>query len=161
MEGNRTILDPPDQPLSSNRAIEKKPLVFSFGEHYSGARGHTPVARPVHIAQDARAPLTADKSYWSASSKDDPRYASQQTLFDDLGVELLNHSFEGFNTCIFACELCAMCGVGGALLTGRWADRKVSGVTFTSRRRTGLITACSGKSCEWGRRGRPPAEASG
>jgi hypothetical protein len=26
-------------------------------------------------------------------------------LYDDLGVELLDHSFEGFNTCIFACEL--------------------------------------------------------
>lgn len=46
----------------------------------------------------------ADKSYWSAGDRDDPDYASQQTLYEDLGVELLDHSFEGFNTCIFACE---------------------------------------------------------
>ena len=45
-----------------------------------------------------------DKSYWSAGPRDDPRYASQQTLYNDLGVELLDHSFEGFNTCIFACK---------------------------------------------------------
>ncbi|KAL1410022.1 hypothetical protein Q8F55_004024 [Vanrija albida] len=73
MEGHRTILEPPDHPVSSGRAIEKKPQVFSF-----------------------------DKSYWSAGSRDDDNYASQKTLYDDLGVDLLDHSFEGFNTCIFA-----------------------------------------------------------
>ena len=52
-----------------------------------------------------RAQLTLDKSYWSAGPRDEPKYASQQTLYDDLGVDLLDHSFEGFNTCIFACEL--------------------------------------------------------
>jgi kinesin family protein 1 len=46
-----------------------------------------------------------DKSYWSAGPRDEPNYASQQTLYEDLGVDLLDHSFEGFNTCIFACEL--------------------------------------------------------
>jgi hypothetical protein len=45
-----------------------------------------------------------DKSYWSAGKRDEPDYASQKTLYDDLGVELLDHSFEGFNTCIFACK---------------------------------------------------------
>lgn len=28
--------------------------------------------------------------------------ASQQRVYDDLGSNLLNHSFEGYNTCIFA-----------------------------------------------------------
>ena len=46
--------------------------------------------------------FTFDKSYWSAGPKDGPRYASQQTLYEDLGRELLDKSFEGFNTCIFA-----------------------------------------------------------
>lgn len=40
----------------------------------------------------------------SAGDKDDPDYASQQTLFNDLGVELLDNAFQGFNACIFACE---------------------------------------------------------
>lgn len=38
----------------------------------------------------------------SACSRDDPSYASQQTLFDDLGRELLDHAFEGYNTALFA-----------------------------------------------------------
>ncbi|RXK41996.1 kinesin [Tremella mesenterica] len=73
MEDNQTILEPPEITVTSSRAVEKKPQVFSF-----------------------------DKSYWSAGPRDEPQYASQQTLYEDLGVELLDHSFEGFNTCIFA-----------------------------------------------------------
>ncbi|KAF9107094.1 kinesin-like protein Klp8 [Mortierella sp. AM989] len=42
-----------------------------------------------------------DHSYWSFD-KNDPNYAGQQRLYDDLGVELLNHSFNGYNTCIVA-----------------------------------------------------------
>jgi kinesin family protein 1 len=45
-----------------------------------------------------------DHSYWSACPKDEPGYASQQTLYEDLGVDLLNNSFEGYNSCIFACQ---------------------------------------------------------
>ncbi|KIR72736.1 kinesin [Cryptococcus deuterogattii CA1014] len=56
-------------------------------------------------------PLNArDKSYWSAGPKDDPKYASQQTLYEDLGADLLNHSFEGFNTCIFASKIIVKMG---------------------------------------------------
>jgi kinesin family protein 1 len=44
-----------------------------------------------------------DHSYWSFDKKD-PNYAGQQRLYDDLGVELLNHSFNGYNTCIVACK---------------------------------------------------------
>ncbi|KAF8934782.1 hypothetical protein EDD21DRAFT_213248 [Dissophora ornata] len=42
-----------------------------------------------------------DHSYWSVDKKD-TNYAGQQRLYDDLGVELLNHSFNGYNTCIVA-----------------------------------------------------------
>ncbi|WVQ70657.1 hypothetical protein IAR50_000179 [Cryptococcus sp. DSM 104548] len=73
MEGTQTVIHPPDVVSTSARAIEKKPMTFSF-----------------------------DKSYWSAGPKTDPHYASQQTLYEDLGADLLDHSFEGFNTCIFA-----------------------------------------------------------
>ncbi|KAI8373212.1 uncharacterized protein BYT42DRAFT_501092 [Radiomyces spectabilis] len=45
--------------------------------------------------------FTFDKSYWSAN-KSDPDYADQQTVYSDLGVELLNHAFDGYNCCIFA-----------------------------------------------------------
>jgi kinesin family protein 1 len=77
MQGNQTLLDPPESGSAqdSRRATERKTMMFSF-----------------------------DKSYWSAGSRDEPEYCSQQTLFDDLGKELLEHGFAGFNACILACE---------------------------------------------------------
>jgi kinesin family member 1 len=78
MSGNQTFLDPPEpgsaQEKASGRATERKTMAFSF-----------------------------DKSYWSAGPRDEPGYCSQQTLFDDLGKELLDHGFAGFNACILAC----------------------------------------------------------
>ncbi|BGP23699.1 hypothetical protein JCM10295v2_002600 [Rhodotorula toruloides] len=74
MEGNNTFLDPPEAAnVTSGRVTEKETKSFAF-----------------------------DRSYWSACPKDDPSYASQQTLYDDLGRDLLDHAFEGFNCCIFA-----------------------------------------------------------
>ncbi|KAI9491045.1 hypothetical protein BDB00DRAFT_789841 [Zychaea mexicana] len=45
--------------------------------------------------------FTFDKSYWSAD-KSAPNYADQQMVYDDLGEDLLNHAFDGYNCCIFA-----------------------------------------------------------
>lgn len=44
-----------------------------------------------------------DHSYWSFD-KNDPNYAGQQRIYEDLGEELLNHAFSGYNTCIVACK---------------------------------------------------------
>ena len=97
MEDNQTILDPPEATQSA-RATEKKSQIFSFG----AVSLRTLFGRHWTVADFMH---DLDKSYWSAGSRDDPAYASQQTLYEDMGVELLDHSFEGFNTCIFACEL--------------------------------------------------------
>jgi len=80
MQGNQTILDPPDPgstqaQAASGRASERKTHTFTF-----------------------------DKSYWSAGPRDEPGYCSQETLYNDLGIELLEHGFSGFNACILACE---------------------------------------------------------
>ncbi|TFY53427.1 hypothetical protein EVG20_g10118 [Dentipellis fragilis] len=82
MQGKQTFLDPPEAGSSQEkaRATERKTMAFSF-----------------------------DKSYWSAGPRDEPGYCSQQTLFDDLGKELLDHGFAGFNACILA-------------WLGRWAN---------------------------------------
>ncbi|KAI9014813.1 hypothetical protein BC832DRAFT_546541 [Gaertneriomyces semiglobifer] len=45
--------------------------------------------------------FTYDNCYWSFDDKD-PHYASQETVYHDIGRELLDHAFEGYNTCIFA-----------------------------------------------------------
>ncbi|KAF9057317.1 kinesin-like protein [Panaeolus papilionaceus] len=75
MQGNQTFLDPPEagSVQDAKRATERKTMAFSF-----------------------------DKSYWSAGPRDEPGYCSQQTLYDDLGKELLDHGFSGFNACILA-----------------------------------------------------------
>lgn len=75
MQGNMTFLDPPDSTDQAkvSKAIERKTMSFSF-----------------------------DKSYWSAGSRDAPEYCSQRTLYEDLGKELLDHGFAGFNACILA-----------------------------------------------------------
>ncbi|XP_043926966.1 kinesin-like protein KIF1A isoform X5 [Protopterus annectens] len=43
-----------------------------------------------------------DYSYWSHTTPDDMNYASQQQVYQDIGEEMLLHSFEGYNVCIFA-----------------------------------------------------------
>lgn len=47
--------------------------------------------------------FTFDKSYWSAD-KNDPSYADQGMVYNDLGEDLLDHAFDGYNCCIFACK---------------------------------------------------------
>ncbi|EGG06377.1 uncharacterized protein MELLADRAFT_36123, partial [Melampsora larici-populina 98AG31] len=72
--GTHTFLDPPpEDPQQKRPAGDRETKSFAF-----------------------------DHSYWSACSKDEPGYASQQTLYEDLGMDLLDNSFEGYNSCIFA-----------------------------------------------------------
>ena len=62
MEGNITYIDPPElsgsvtSPNLSKAASDRETKAFTF-----------------------------DHSYWSAGPKDEPNYASQQTLYEDLG----------------------------------------------------------------------------
>ncbi|KAG9294943.1 hypothetical protein G9A89_017737 [Geosiphon pyriformis] len=77
MEGNQTIIYRPGTDDPGNAKASKK----EDGEDYKA--------------------FTFDKSYWSAD-KSAPNYATQAHLYNDLGEELLDHSFAGYNTCIFA-----------------------------------------------------------
>ncbi|TRZ03730.1 hypothetical protein DNTS_009734, partial [Danionella cerebrum] len=43
-----------------------------------------------------------DYSYWSHTSPDDASFASQNQVYNDIGKEMLQHAFEGYNVCIFA-----------------------------------------------------------
>nr|XP_033779917.1 kinesin-like protein KIF1C isoform X2 [Geotrypetes seraphini] len=52
--------------------------------------------------KDAFKSFTFDYSYWSHTSDEDPNFASQQQVYKDIGEEMLLHSFEGYNVCIFA-----------------------------------------------------------
>lgn len=73
MKDNQTILHPPaDYAHGAKGAKDLTPKVFAF-----------------------------DKSYWSFN-RDDPNYAGQSNLHDDLGKPLLDNAFQGYNNCIFA-----------------------------------------------------------
>ncbi|XP_056018125.1 kinesin-like protein unc-104 isoform X3 [Ostrea edulis] len=43
-----------------------------------------------------------DYSYWSHTTPEDPNFATQRQVYEDIGVEMLDHTFEGYNMCIFA-----------------------------------------------------------
>ncbi|KAM9231036.1 kinesin-like protein KIF1A [Leptosomus discolor] len=43
-----------------------------------------------------------DYSYWSHTTPADINYASQKQVYQDIGEEMLQHAFEGYNVCIFA-----------------------------------------------------------
>ncbi|GMR36091.1 hypothetical protein PMAYCL1PPCAC_06286, partial [Pristionchus mayeri] len=66
-----------------------------------------------------------DHSYWSFEGKD-AHFASQQQVYDELGVEMLQHAFEGYNVCIFAY---GQTGSGKSYtMMGRPNDEKEAGI---------------------------------
>lgn len=44
---------------------------------------------------------TKEKSF-TLSQEEDPSFASQRRVYQDIGEEMLLHAFEGYNVCIFA-----------------------------------------------------------
>ncbi|KAG1961168.1 kinesin-like protein KIF1B [Pimephales promelas] len=52
--------------------------------------------------KEAPKSFSFDYSYWSHTSPDDPSFASQSLVYNDIGKEMLQHAFEGYNVCIFA-----------------------------------------------------------
>ncbi|RWS24009.1 kinesin-like protein unc-104 isoform X13, partial [Leptotrombidium deliense] len=45
--------------------------------------------------------FTYDYSYWS-HNENDINFATQNKVYEDIGEEMLDHAFEGYNVCIFA-----------------------------------------------------------
>ncbi|GAP85834.2 putative kinesin-II 85 kDa subunit [Rosellinia necatrix] len=73
MKNNQTVLTvPPDSSHGGKGPKDLAPKAFAF-----------------------------DRSYWSFD-KNDPNYAGQENLHDDLGKPLLDNAFQGYNNCIFA-----------------------------------------------------------
>lgn len=45
--------------------------------------------------------FTFDHSYWSNDEKSE-NFSSQETVYKDLGTEVVDCAFEGYNACVFA-----------------------------------------------------------
>ncbi|XP_021916348.1 kinesin-like protein unc-104 isoform X6 [Zootermopsis nevadensis] len=52
-------------------------------------------------SKDATKNFNYDYSYWSHNVSD-PNFSSQIMVYKDIGEEMLQHAFEGYNVCIFA-----------------------------------------------------------
>ncbi|XP_053307979.1 kinesin-like protein KIF1B isoform X11 [Spea bombifrons] len=61
----------------------------------------TSIINPKNPKEPAKS-FSFDYSYWSHTSPDDPSFASQNRVYNDIGKEMLEHAFEGYNVCIFA-----------------------------------------------------------
>lgn len=85
MDGNQTIITNNKKPASANSAIHQRKRQQLKEEE-----------------EDFKC-YTFDRSYWSADKNDD-HYADQELVYNDLGRELLDHAFDGYNCCIFACK---------------------------------------------------------
>lgn len=64
----------------------------------------TRLIKPTKLASSVREShndFSFDHSYWSFDGKDD-NYTSQEQVFEDLGKDLVNSAFQGYNCCCFA-----------------------------------------------------------
>nr|XP_033942495.1 kinesin-like protein KIF1B isoform X10 [Pseudochaenichthys georgianus] len=61
----------------------------------------TTILNPKQPKEPAKT-FSFDYSYWSHTTPEDPSFASQNRVFNDIGKEMLAHAFEGYNVCIFA-----------------------------------------------------------
>ncbi|XP_044252923.1 kinesin-like protein unc-104 isoform X7 [Tribolium madens] len=61
----------------------------------------TTIANPKADPKEALKSFNFDYSYWS-HDETDPEFSSQLVVYKDIGEEMLQHSFDGYNVCIFA-----------------------------------------------------------
>ncbi|NXD31570.1 KIF1C protein, partial [Spelaeornis formosus] len=65
-------------------------------------QGNTTCITNPKLPKEATKHFTFDYSYWSHTSEEDPNFASQRRVYQDIGEEMLAHAFEGYNVCILA-----------------------------------------------------------
>ncbi|XP_034551180.1 kinesin-like protein KIF1B isoform X1 [Notolabrus celidotus] len=65
-------------------------------------QGNTTIISNPKAPKEPAKTFSFDYSYWSHTTPEDPSFASQNLVFNDIGKEMLQHAFEGYNVCIFA-----------------------------------------------------------
>uniref|UniRef100_A0A1I8B8A8 Kinesin motor domain-containing protein n=1 Tax=Meloidogyne hapla TaxID=6305 RepID=A0A1I8B8A8_MELHA len=60
-------------------------------------------SREIHITSSSNQTYSFEFDYsYSSFDKTSVNYASQEMIYDDIGAEMLDHAFDGYNVCIFA-----------------------------------------------------------
>merc|ERR1712142_1045624 len=54
-----------------------------------------------NAAESDKKDFTYDHSYWSVDSRD-KNFTNQEQVFSDLGMDVIDSAFQGYNACIFA-----------------------------------------------------------
>ncbi|CAD7971491.1 unnamed protein product [Amoebophrya sp. A25] len=83
-------MGPPDEQLCVNMPINTQVEIFDPAKQGSG--GHDECANS----------YAYDRCFWSVVGQDSFELASQQTLQEEIGSELLNNTMKGFNNTLFA-----------------------------------------------------------
>lgn len=78
--------------------------IITNNKKSTSASHHQTSSRKTAVDDDQVKAFTFDRSYWSADRADD-HYADQELVYNDMGRELLDHAFDGYNCCIFACNV--------------------------------------------------------
>ncbi|MGH0122398.1 UNVERIFIED_CONTAM: hypothetical protein FKN15_014829 [Acipenser sinensis] len=86
--------------------IGKEMLQHAFeGYNVTSDSSFTGPQQSISNPKNPKEPLKTfsfDYSYWSHTTVEDPSFASPSKVFNDIGKEMLQHAFEGYNVCIFA-----------------------------------------------------------
>uniref|UniRef100_A0A5S6Q9F7 Kinesin-like protein unc-104 n=1 Tax=Trichuris muris TaxID=70415 RepID=A0A5S6Q9F7_TRIMR len=82
------------RPFNNREVAQKCKCIISMNGQVTTINGYKDGHERSHS-------FTYDYSYCSIDLHD-PSYASQRTVYNDLGLEMLEHAFQGYNVCIFA-----------------------------------------------------------
>ncbi|KFD70525.1 hypothetical protein M514_17318 [Trichuris suis] len=82
------------RPFSNREIAQKCKCIISMNGQVTTIHGYKDGHERSHS-------FTYDYSYCSIDLQD-TSYASQRTVYNDLGLEMLEHAFHGYNVCIFA-----------------------------------------------------------
>ncbi|XP_013367889.1 PREDICTED: stAR-related lipid transfer protein 9 isoform X2 [Chinchilla lanigera] len=91
------------RPLSKRETKEGGKIIVEIDDKVAKIRNLKVDSRPDSFG-DSREKVVAfsfDYCYWSVNPED-PQYASQDVVFQDLGTEVLSGAAEGYNICLFA-----------------------------------------------------------
>ncbi|XP_052027982.1 stAR-related lipid transfer protein 9-like, partial [Apodemus sylvaticus] len=91
------------RPLSQRETKEGGRIIVEVDDKVAKIRNVKVDSRPESFG-DTREKVVAfgfDYCYWSVNPED-PHYASQEAVFQDLGTEVLSGAAKGYNICLFA-----------------------------------------------------------
>ncbi|XP_025833622.1 kinesin-like protein unc-104 isoform X4 [Agrilus planipennis] len=85
------------RPFNSREILRECKCIIEMGGNTTTI--YNPKAPPG--TKEALKSFNFDYSYWS-HNEDDPQFSSQLIVYRDIGEEMLQHAFDGYNVCIFA-----------------------------------------------------------